>query len=183
VSSAALLLHPVRLRVVQTFLGRESLTTSELHALLPDVPTASLYRHVSLLLDGGVLEVTEEHRVRGAVERTLRLRVEAASVSLEDVRAMSADEHRQAFTTFVAGLLADFDRYLGDGDAIDVERDLVGYRQAALHLTDAETVELLTELSAVLLPRLQNQPGPGRRRRVLSTVLMPTTDPVESGHA
>ncbi len=56
-TSADLLLHPVRLRIVQAFLGDRALTTTELQAELPDVPAASLYRQVARLVDGGVLGV------------------------------------------------------------------------------------------------------------------------------
>ena len=43
VGSADLLLHPVRLRIVQAFLGERALTTTELSAELSDIPAASLY--------------------------------------------------------------------------------------------------------------------------------------------
>ncbi len=169
---ADLLLHPVRLRIVQTLLNDRALTTAELRGELSEVPVATLYRQVSALVDGGVLEVVGERRVRGAVERTYGLRPAAASVGAEDAAGMSAQDHGQAFLTFVAGLLSDFDRYLGRGD-VDLGRDLVGYRQVALHLTDEETHALLAELRAALLARMGNEPGPGRTRRVLTTVLMP----------
>ena len=58
---------------------------------------------------------------------------------------MSADDHRQAFLAFVAGLLGDFDRYLARGD-IDLLRDGASYRMAGLWLDDAEYAELLREL-------------------------------------
>ncbi|WP_148574846.1 helix-turn-helix domain-containing protein [Nocardioides caldifontis] len=170
-----LLLHPVRMRIVQAFLGRESLTTGALRLELDDVPVATLYRHVSALLDGGVLEVVDERRVRGAVERTLVLHVSRAHVDAESARTMTREDHRHAFSTFVAGLLGSFDRYL-DGDDLDLGRDLVGYRQTALHLTDEETHELLEELRAVVLARAANRPAPGRRRRLLATVLVPAED-------
>src|SRR6185312_3636275 len=110
--TAELLLHPVRLRVVQALLGDRVLTTGELHAELPDVPTASLYRHVALLAGAGMLEVADEHRVRGAVERSYRLVPDAVSLGPERMRSLAADEHRRAFAVFTAGLLADYDRYL-----------------------------------------------------------------------
>src|SRR5215467_10865211 len=94
-ASADLLLHPVRLRIVQAFLGDRALTTSDLAAELADVPAASLYRHVARLVDAGVLAVVAERRVRGAVERTYVLRVTAATIGLDEVSAMSADEHRE----------------------------------------------------------------------------------------
>ncbi len=175
-TATEVLLHPVRLRIAQAFLGDRALTTSELRAELPEVPTATLYRQVAALADGGVLEVVDERRVRGAVERTYRLRTGAVHVDAEAARAMSVDDHRRGFLTFVAGLLAEFERYL-DRDDIDLARDLVGFRQHGLHLTDEETVELLADLRAVLEPRLALPPGEGRTRRLFSTVLIPSDPP------
>jgi hypothetical protein len=175
VASVDLLLHPVRLRIVQAFLGDRALTTSALRTELADIPAASLYRHVALLVDAGVLGVVAERRVRGALERTYVLRLSTAAVGLDQLATMSADDHRQAFMAFVAGLLADFDRYLARGD-IDLLRDGVSYRIAGLWLDDAEYAEVLRELAMVLQPRAANPPGPGRKRRILGSVLMPADE-------
>src|SRR5262245_5093419 len=172
VPTADLLLHPVRLRIVGAFLGDRALTTSALAAELADVPAASLYRHVARLVDAGVLAVVAERRVRGALERTYVLRLTAAAIGLDEAAAMSADDHRQAFMAFLAGLLGDFDRYLAGGD-IDPPRDGVSYRLSGLWLDDAEYAELLRELTQVLQPRLANPPRPGRKRRILGSVLLP----------
>jgi hypothetical protein len=171
-ATADLLLHPVRLRIVQAFLGDRALTTSALSAELADIPAASLYRHVARLVNAGVLAVVAERRVRGALERTYVLRLSTASIGLDKVAGMSKDDHRQAFMAFVAGLLGDFDRYLARDDT-DLLRDGVSYRQAGLWLDDAEYAELLRELTRVLQPRLANPPAPGRKRRILGTVLLP----------
>jgi hypothetical protein len=170
-STADVLLHPVRLRIIQAFLGDRALTTRELRAELPDVAPASLYRQVAILVDAGVLSVVAERRVRGAVERTYVLRLAAAAISLDEVEAMTRDEHRQAFMVFVAGLVGDADRYLSR-ETIDPGRDGVGYRVAALWLDDAEYEEFVMDLVRVIQPRLANAPKPGRRRRILSTVLL-----------
>ena len=114
-TSADLLLHPVRLRIVQAFLGERALTTAELRSELPDIPPASLYRHIALLTDAGVLAVASERRVRGTTERTYILRLAAANIGIKELREMTVDDHRQAFMAFVAGLLSDFDRYLERG--------------------------------------------------------------------
>ena len=167
-ATADLLLHPVRLRFVQAFLGDRALTTSQ----LSDVPAASLYRHVARLVDAGVLAVAAERRVRGALERTYELRLDATAIGPGELSAMTVDEHRQAFVAFVAGLLGDFDRYLARGD-VDFQRDGAGYRLGALWLDDAEYAELVAELNQVLLARLANGPRAGRRRRVIGSVLLP----------
>jgi hypothetical protein len=175
VTSADLLLHPVRLRIVQAFLGDRALTTTELRTELSDLPVASLYRHVARLVSGGVLAVVSERRVRGAVERTYVLRNAAASIGLDELAEMTPDQHRQAFLAYVAGLIGDFDRYLDRGD-IDLLRDGVSYRLAGLWLDDDELAALVRDVVTVIQPRLANAPQAGRKRRILGTVLLPGTD-------
>jgi Helix-turn-helix domain len=174
-ASADLLLHPVRLRIVKAFLGDRALTTGQLAAELDDVPPGSLYRHVAMLAKAGVLQVVAERRVRGAVERTYTLRLFAARISPEEARRMSPEEHAQAFMVYVAGMLADADRYLASGP-VDPARDGADYQVGALWLTDTEFAELLRELSIVFEPRLANPPAQGRKRRMVYTVLLPAPE-------
>lgn len=180
-STADLVLHPVRLRIIQALLGDRRLTTAQIAEELRDVSTATLYRQVAALVEGGVLEVAEERRVRGAVERTYRLHVEAAQVTLEDLARMTPEEHKQAFASFVAGLLADFDAYADRGD-IDFVRDRVGYRQTALWLTDDELDNVLAQTRALHEPYLSRGPGDGRVRRVIASFVLPTFDE-DNSHA
>jgi Helix-turn-helix domain len=174
-ASADLLLHPVRLRIVKAFLGDRPLTTGQLAEELADVPSGSLYRHVALLAKAGVLQVVAERRVRGAVERTYTLRPFAARINPEEARGMSAEEHAQAFMVYVAGMLADADRYLAAGQP-DPARDGADYRVGALWLSDGEFAELLHELSNVFGPRLAKAPAPGRKRRMVYTVFLPAPE-------
>ncbi|HAS13517.1 MAG TPA: ArsR family transcriptional regulator [Acidimicrobiaceae bacterium] len=170
-------LHPVRLRVVQQFLGDRHLTTRDLQDAMPDVPTASLYRHVRVLAEHDVLAVVQERQVRGGTERTYELR--SAVVGPEDARVLTPAEHRQAFLWFVSTLVADFDRYLA-GPNLDPAEDRVGYRQVGLHLSDAELDQLMQEMSAVLVRFFGRDASPERRLRILSTVLLPVDPPISS---
>ena len=171
-ANADLLLHPIRLRIVKAFLGDRALTTSQLAAELDDVPPGSLYRHIARLTRAGVLQVVAERRVRGAVERTYTMRMAAAQVPPGEFRAMTTGDHAQAFTAFVAGLLADFDRYLAAGSP-DPVRDGAVYQVAGMWLTDEEFMEFARDLSAVYLDRLAKPPGKGRRRRMIYTISVP----------
>ena len=168
-----LLLHPVRLRIIKTFLGDRALTTAQIAAELADIPKASLYRHVATLAKTGILDVVAERQVRGTIEKTYALRLAAAQVSDEDVEAMSVDDQAQAFLVYVAGLLSDFDRYLAHSPA--PLRDGAGYRVAAMWLSDAEYADFLRDLSRVLQPRLANAPNEERRRRLSYHVMLPLT--------
>ncbi len=174
-ASADLLLHPVRLRIVKAFLGDRALTTTQLAAELDDVPAGSLYRHVALLTDAGVLQVVAERRIRGAVERTYTLRLLAAQIDPSEAAAMTLDDHAQAFMAYIAGLLGDFDRYIASNPS-DPKRDGADYRVAGMWLTDAEFMDFLRDFAAIAQPRLANAPGKGRRRRMLYSVMLPAPE-------
>ncbi len=174
VSSADLLLHPVRLRVVKTFLGDRALTTAQIAAVLDDVPTASLYRHIATLTKAGVLQVVAERRVRGTLEKTYTLQMMAARMQPDDIEAMSIEDHARAFMAYVAGLLGDFDRYLSHDPAPG--RDGADYRVNAMWLNDGEYTDFLRDLRRVLEARLANKPTKERRRRMLYHVLLPAPE-------
>ncbi|MET0134057.1 MAG: helix-turn-helix domain-containing protein [Kibdelosporangium sp.] len=171
-----LLAHPVRLRIVHAMRGERTLTTVQLCALIPDVSKAMIYRHVDLLAAGGVLEVADERRVRGAVERLYRLRQDRAIIDAGMIESLSADDHRRGFATAVAALIAEFNAYLGR-DRADPAADLVGYRQHSVWLSRDELLELIGELRDAIVPRLANGAAPGRARYMLSPILFPIEEP------
>ena len=169
-SIADVVMHPVRLRIIQQ-LGGRSLTTAQLRAALPDVTQATLYRHVATLVDAGILSVVEERRVRGAVERTLALGERMAHVDQTELRAMSDAQLRSAFLAFLGDLSADFDRFVDSEDA--TLRDFVGFGRVPLYVDATDLAAIQAGLSELLAPYLSQADGEGRRRVSLATVLVP----------
>lgn len=167
-----LVAHPARLRIVHALRGGRTMTTTELCARMPDISKAMVYRHVEALAAAGVLEIAREQRVRGAVERHYRLRVERASVSDDVFATTTTQEHRQAFATAMAVLVSEFTMYLARQDANPVA-DSVGYRQHALWLDHDELAGLIAGLRRAIVPHLENEPTAGRARYLLSPILFP----------
>jgi DNA-binding transcriptional ArsR family regulator len=168
----ALLLHPVRLRLVHALRADGKLTTRELCARLPELPKATIYRQVERLARGGVFEVESERRVRGAVERRYRLVPEAAAVSADDARTMTIEDHRRVFPAAMAALMADFDTYLDRPDAAPFA-DQVSYRQYVLWLTPMERARFIAELGRLLRSLSPSQPNDDGAPYLLSTVFFP----------
>ncbi|MFE4450654.1 helix-turn-helix domain-containing protein [Streptomyces sp. NPDC056796] len=171
-ATANLLLHPVRMRVLQTLVGAGELTTAQLCERLPDVSPASMYRHVATLTQAGILEVVHERRVRGTVERSYRVRQDKALVDEDTRTSMTKDDHRQAFTVFTGTMLADFDRYLAREDA-EPAREGVLYRQGAVWVTPEEFTELVEELEAVIARRTRRGTADDSTRHIISLALVP----------
>ncbi|MFD6395046.1 helix-turn-helix domain-containing protein [Nocardia sp. NPDC060259] len=165
-----LLAHPVRLRIVHALSGGRVMTTSQLCACMPDVSKATVYRHVDLLAEHDILELAGEQRVRGAVERSYRLRRERAVI--DSAASASVDDHRRIFAVAMATLLAEFQTYL-DSDNADPVGDLVGYRQHAIWLDRDELAIFIADLRAVIAPRLAQSATADRDPYLLSPILFP----------
>lgn len=170
------LLHPVRLRIVHALSAAGTLTIAQLCARMPEIPKITMYRQVAQLVEGGFLEVEGEQRVRGAVERSYRLRRDRPTIDAGAAAAMSLDDHRRAFAAAMAVLIAEFNTYL-DRDGADPTADSVSYRQGTLWLSPDELSEMTADLLAVLRDRLANAPAPGRTAYLLSAILFPAERP------
>ena len=169
-----LLVHPVRLRIVHALSGGRVVTTAQLVARMPDVSKATVYRHVGVLADAGIIEVAGEQRVRGFVERSYRLHRDRATIPADRVAVATPDELRAAFAAAMATLIAEFDGYLDSG-AADPVADLVGFRQHAIWLSDDERADLVAAMRAALAGRIGNPRASGRRPHLLSPILFPIT--------
>ncbi len=177
-----LLLHPVRLRIVQALVGAP-MTPRQLKERLGDVAQATLYRHLKQLADGGLVEVVDERPVRGTVERTYRVVSSAVSLTDADLESATSDDHFRYFATFVGTMLTDYATYLAAGEP-SLGADRVGYRQTPIWLTDDELDALVAALRTAVDAVIDNEAGPGRRRRLLTTVIMPDdrSEPPEATH-
>ena len=161
---------------------------AQLQERVPDVPLATLYRHLNALQRGGIIAVADEpeprpageRRARGAVERRFTLRPGAASLGPADLADATPDDHVRWFASFVAGLLGAFGRYVAGGTP-DLARDGVGYREIVLQLTDSELGSMAAALNVALMPFAANLPAEGRTARLFATILLPA-DPKPAGH-
>jgi DNA-binding transcriptional ArsR family regulator len=175
-SKADLLLHPVRLRLLTALAGRQ-LTAAELAAALPDVPQATLYRHLRRLTDGGLLVVVAENPVRGLVQKVYALAApDAAELGDADAPSLDRDSQRALFMAFITTLIASFEQYLASTDASDMVASSVGFHLYPLYLSDAESDLLRQQLQQSIRPLVALPPGPERRRRLLGLSFMPSDD-------
>jgi DNA-binding transcriptional ArsR family regulator len=172
ITKADLVLHPIRVRILMALAGSQK-TSQQLADDLRDVPQATLYRHINRLAKAGIIEVVEERQVRGTVEKVYTLVVRASTLTPEEAANFSKDDHMRYFIAFVATLLDDFSRYVHHSEKIDPAADGVGYHKFPLELSDEELKSLSAKLNAALAPHFDNQPGPDRRRRIFSFIVMP----------
>ncbi len=169
------LLHPVRMRILQTLAGGRQLTAAQISERLPDIAPATLYRHLKTLTGLSALRIVAEQQVRGTVERVYALPADGRPVSTSELSAMSPQEHFDGFLAFLMHLLDDFGRYVSQ-DSFDVFSDGVSYSQAVLYMDDDELAELASGIGSLLNEALRLEPRPGRRKRTLSLVVVPQVE-------
>jgi predicted ArsR family transcriptional regulator len=170
-SKADLILHPIRMQVIQALMTAGRLTPQQIAERLQTVPQATLYRHLNKLAAAGLITVAAERPNRGTVEKVYAL-AEAANPALLDGEKATPAEHQRYFLSFIAKLLGDFGQYIGQEQARPMQDGLT-YRQAHLQLSDQEYAAFVTKLAAVITEVLPNEPAPGRRLRILSTLIIP----------
>jgi DNA-binding transcriptional ArsR family regulator len=171
-TSIDVLLHPIRLRIVRAFLGGAELTARDLAKKLDDVPSATLYRQVKRLAEAGVLIVTSETPVRGALERTYRLDPNTGKLTPKDISSIDPETHEKYFSVFLASLLEDFGRYMRAGN-VNVVRDDVHYMQVTFAAASKEFTSFMKEMEALIKRYAQLAPSKSRVQRTVSIVTLP----------
>ena len=160
-----LVMNPVRQRIIQTVVLKGTATTAQLQEALSDIPKASLYRHIKLLYEGGLLEVAKETKVRGTVMREYR-------VAQTPVSGGSTDEASAAVYSGLMSLLNSFRRYFGDKEN-DPVQDMLFLSTSTLMLTDQEFEQLCMGMNRLISDVLANRPAEGRKPRRLTVISSP----------
>lgn len=169
-SKADILLHPVRIRIIQALINKRELTVQQIGERLADIPQASLYRHLKKLLEADLIMVVDEKQSRGAVEKVYALPEHAETLTGEDIEKATPEEHMSYFLKFLSTVMADFERYLSQ-DQFNFRKDGAGYRQMTFYATDEELKEFNQTVSASLKKLLKNEKDEGRKMRTLTTIL------------
>lgn len=167
---AEAILHPARLRVLQTLRAAGESTAKEIAEAMGDVPRATVYRHVKTLEEAGAIEVARTRRVRGATEKTYVLSRRALRPESDDARGLSAALHLES--------MGAMDEYLSRKDA-DPDADRVLLQSARIWATDDEYDELLERVGEAVSTCIANLPREGRRRRTLNLISLPPTEAEE----
>lgn len=162
--SNAILMNPIRMRIIQFFLTHRTATSAEAAAALPDIPRATLYRHISILETHEYLKVVNKTRIRGATERTF---------TLDEAKLADGGDSSQKAFRILMGLYRDFDRYFST-DGCDPVRDYVFLKTDELHLTDAEYNEFLMQMLGLIKSYAGKAPDEARKLRRFSLISSPT---------
>ena len=179
--SVDILLHPVRMRIVQALVELERATTAEIIERLPNTPTVNIYRQVSKLHEAGILVVVDERAVRGVVERTYALDEKSVRIDPADVASLTAEKMKLFFRFYMAGMTNLFDEYF-ESEGRDVAHDNVGFSQASFWANDEEMRQFVGTIAAAT-EKLRRNDAEGRKRYTVGTMVVPNKSNKQKGGA
>ncbi len=169
-SRLGLMFHPVRVRILIEADKRE-VTAGQIGEALPDVPPASLYRHLRQLVAGGALAVVGERPVRGTVEKTYSATPESQDMSTS-TGAPDPQFYFDLFLRFLGVLQQQFRLYLRQ-EEFAPKQDGLRFGVNSVYLTPAERQGLEEEIEALVKKAIANTPGPGRQPYLVSRIFIP----------
>lgn len=169
------ILHPIRMKIIQTLLKNGKLTVKEISQELSDVPKASLYRHINALVNDNIIDVYSEKKIRGTLEKTYIIKEDPYSKVNEEAIDGSKQVKLDLFYNYMISLLSDFENYMS-GESIDLEKDIVGFRSVPIYLSDEECLDFLKDLSKAFEKVIDNKSNEVRKLRKFSTIIMPVKD-------
>jgi DNA-binding transcriptional ArsR family regulator len=154
------------MRIIHILATTKNLTATDLSEKIGDVPRTTLYRHVKILLDHEILTIVSEKKVRGSLERTLDLNVEAFA------RNNSLENAPRQIFSFLMNKYASFHAYL-NGERSETQKQTIFCNNTILMLDDGEFNQFLLELRD-LLNKYNLEYMKGRRARDISVISTPT---------
>jgi len=169
---ADVILHPIRMRIIQALIRGDRKTAQQLQEILQDVPQATLYRQLKKMVDANVLVIVDEIPNRGTLEKVYMLPEKGAEISIEELLKASSEDHLAFFMNYVASIIGEYGRYL-DHSERNLVQDGVSYRQYPIYMTDEENMEFLLAMKELIVRAMQNEPDEKRKKRLISIIDFP----------
>jgi len=167
--------HPVRIRICQA-LHRAKLSTSQLHAVLKDVPKPSLYRHLRLLLANGLIQVAETRLVNGIEEKIYTIDDDALHITPEDVQSqVSAAQLADFALVYSSAASSAFAEHLMRSAPPDLHQVL--FHDYVFYATDEAFAELKRAIHRMFTALEAQPPEAGSTRRRLLILGHPSSAP------
>lgn len=160
---AEIVMNPVRQRIFQYLLVHETGTVKDIRKALPDVPSASLYRHMKILTDNAVLTVVGENRIRGTVESIYQLNKSALEID---------DADGAGVQMALLSICASFAKYFAGGHA-DPRKDMLMLTTCTLTLTDEDFMSFLSEINRLALKYMDIEVRKGSKTRQITLISAP----------
>lgn len=162
-----LILHPVRLRIIQALSGR-TLTIPQLIKALPDLPPNFVELHMETLKENGMVKQIEDGSY-GIVKGQ-------DTLSDDELSAITPEQYIHYFNVFVTGLQQNFANYV---NATGGMKDCEMYFDEYFYMSDEEYGEFMTQVLELFQKTQYTRHSAGKKRRKFAVVMHDDYSPEE----
>ncbi|MCY9546148.1 helix-turn-helix domain-containing protein [Lysinibacillus xylanilyticus] len=152
-NKAEVLMHPVRMKILQALMHdkEEGLSTLEMISIIKDVPQATLYRHIQILMDEDIIKIVKERKVRSVTEKFYALNEGAEKLSQEDWTQLTIKQKLNYVSNYQLALLSQYQNYLNSIDEEERLADLATFSFIDLTLTTNQFMSFENELNDLII--------------------------------
>ncbi|MFJ7406602.1 MULTISPECIES: helix-turn-helix domain-containing protein [unclassified Lysinibacillus] len=174
-NKAEILMHPVRIKISQALMRNKEngLTPLEMVRIIQDVPQATLYRHIQLLLDAGIIKIIKEKKVRSVTEKYYVLNEDAARLDSNDWKTTNIEDKISYISYYQLSLLSQYQGYLSSLENKSCSDDRATFSLLELNIKEEEFENFQRELNNLMLKYYQKNSNENVLTRTIAITIIP----------
>lgn len=137
------LADPVSNRILQMIRVRKKMTISDILSENTNTPRATVYRKIEKMLEVGVIEIIDSHKVRGQIENVYA--VKKIYITGSD----NAEDSMKLITISIMQILDQYSQYF-QSENVDVNRDKLFLLNYAISLSDKDFSEMMSDILKIV---------------------------------
>lgn len=148
-----ILMHPVRIKICQALLRHkgEGLTPLEMVKVLKDVPQATLYRHIQVMVDSGIVNVIREKKVKSVSEKYYALNEDEIRIDGDEWGKVSIEEKLNYISYYQLLLMTQYQNYLEKLEQKNCQEDRSTFSVVELKINENHFTQFQNELNELMI--------------------------------
>lgn len=147
-----ILMHPVRIKICQALLRNkeQGLTPLEMVKILKDVPQATLYRQIQILVDAGIISVIHEKKVKSVSEKYYAINENEMKINGDEWSQVSIEEKLDYISYYQLLLMTQYKNYLEKIEQENQKEDQSTFSVVELKLDENHFTQFQNELNELM---------------------------------
>ncbi|MEH7454147.1 helix-turn-helix domain-containing protein [Gottfriedia acidiceleris] len=147
-----IIMHPVRMKICQALMRNKEngITPLEMIKIIKDVPQATLYRHIQIMVDSNIIRVIKEKKVKSVSEKYYVLNEEEARLDQKEWKEASIKEKLNYISSYQLLLMTQYQNYLNKLEEQNRKEDGATFSVVELKINEEHFFLFQNELNELM---------------------------------
>lgn len=147
-----ILMHPVRIKICQALLRNRDhgLTPLEMVKMLKDVPQATLYRQIQILVDASIISIIQEKKVKSVSEKYYAINENEIKIDGAEWSQVSTEEKLNYISYYQLLLMTQYKDYLEKLEEENSREDRSTFSVVELKIDENHFTQFQNELNELM---------------------------------